>query len=221
MADKIKIVLVDDHTLVREGIASMLKVVDNFQVISSLESGEELVSNFRHLDPDVVVMDIMLRGMTGIEATRWIKGRSTKTKVILLSTEVDKTLVTTGIQAGIDGYLPKHIEKHILIEGINKVHAGNKYFDEAITKLVFEDYYNQEKISRQTKQKLKTTDISEREMQVLSLVAQGRTNQEVADELFISTKTVDTHKAHILDKLGLRNTAELVKYAIKNGLISM
>ncbi|MBI3482490.1 MAG: response regulator transcription factor [Bacteroidetes bacterium] len=220
-ADKIKIVLVDDHNLVRDGIAGMLKQVDNFQIVGSLESGEQLVSDLKNLNPDVIIMDIVMKGMTGIETTRWIKERASKIKVILLSTEIKKDFVARGIQAGIDGYLPKDIEKDILIEAINRVYAGEKYFNEAITTLVFEDYYNKEKVARQTKQHLLFTDLTEREIQVLNLIASGKSNKEVADELFISTKTVDTHKSHILDKLGLKNTAELVKYAIKNGLIAM
>ncbi len=219
--EKIRIVLVDDHKLVRDGVASMLKQVDNFQIVSTLDSGEELVSQFRNLNADVIIMDIMMKGMTGIEATRWVKERASKVKVILLSTEVKKEFVTLGIQAGIDGYLPKDVDKHDLIDAINKVQGGEKYFNEAITKLVFEDFYNKEKVAKQSKTHLQLTDLSEREMQVLGLIASGKSTKEVADELFISTKTVDTHKAHILDKLGLKNTAELVRYAIKNGLISM
>src|SRR5579859_7255395 len=220
-AGKVKIVLVDDHKLVRDGIAAMLRPVDHFQIVGSFDGGEQLINEVQDLSPDVVIMDIMLRGMTGIEATRWVKERANKTKVILLSTEVKKEFVTLGIQAGIDGYLPKDIEKHVLIEAIDKVHAGEKYFNEAITTLVFEDYYNKEKVARQTKQHWQVTDLTEREIQVLGLIASGKPNKEVADELFISTKTVETHKARILDKLGLKNTTELVKYAIKNGLIAI
>ena len=219
--DKIKIVLADDHALVRNGIASMLKPVDDFQIVGTLDSGEQLVSEFKNLNPDVIVTDIVMKGMTGIEAAKWIKERSEKIKIILLSTEIRKDFVTQGIQAGIDGYLHKDIEKDVLVEAIRRVQKGEKYFNEAITALVFEDYYNKEKVARQTKQHLQLTDLTEREVQVLSLIANGKSTKEVAEELFISTKTVDTHKGHILDKLGLKNTAELTKYAIKNGLIAM
>jgi len=220
-SDKIKIALVDDHTLVRNGIAAMLNQVANFQIVGSFESGEKLVSELRDLKPDVVIMDILMRGMSGIEATRWIREISPNIKVILLSSEIKREFVTTGIQAGIDGYLPKDTEKNTLVESINRVYAGEKYFNEAITALVFEDYYNKEKVAKQAKQHSQLTDLTDREVQVLALIADGKSTREVAEELFISTKTVDTHKAHILDKLGLKNTAELVKYAIKNGLIVM
>jgi DNA-binding NarL/FixJ family response regulator len=199
----------------------MLKQVDDIQVVGALSSGEDAVSKVNILVPDVILMDIMLKGMTGIEATRWIKERNSKIKIILLSMEVKKEFVTAGIQSGIDGYLPKDVERSILLDAIRMAYQGGKYFNEAITSLVFEDFYKKEKSTLQAEERLKVTDLTKREREVLALVANGKSNKEVADQLFISTKTVDTHKTHILDKLGLKNTAELVKYAIKNKLIPM
>jgi DNA-binding NarL/FixJ family response regulator len=219
--ERIKVLLVDDHTLVRDALAIMLRQVDDIQVVGALSSGEDAVSKVNILAPDVILMDIMLKGMTGIEATRWIKERNSKIKIILLSMEVKKEFVTAGIQSGIDGYLPKDVEKNILLDAIRMAYQGGKYFNEAITSLVFEDFYKKEKSTLQTEERLKVTDLTKREREVLALVANGKSNKEVADQLFISTKTVDTHKTHILDKLGLKNTAELVKYAIKNKLIPM
>jgi DNA-binding NarL/FixJ family response regulator len=218
--ERIKVLLVDDHTIVRDSIAIMLAQLDDIQIVGSLSSGEELISKMRELNPDVIIMDIHMKGMSGIEATRWVKERNNKIKVILLSMEVKKELVSAGIQSGIDGYLPKDVEKSTLIEAIRVVSKGEKYFNEAITNLVFEDFYNREVSSRQTKQHLQLTDLSKREMEVLQLVASGKSDKEVAEQLFISAKTVNTHKMHILDKLGLKNTAELVRYAIKNELIT-
>lgn len=218
--ERIKVLLVDDHTIVRDSIAIMLAQLDDIQIVGSLSSGEELISKVRDLNPDMIIMDIHMKGMTGIEATRWVKERNSKVKVILLSMEVKKELVSAGIQSGIDGYLPKDVEKATLIEAIRVVNRGEKYFNEAITNLVFEDFYNREVSARQTKQHLQLTDLSKREMEVLQLVAAGKSDKEVADQLFISAKTVNTHKMHILDKLGLKNTVELVKYAIKNELIA-
>jgi DNA-binding NarL/FixJ family response regulator len=219
--ERIKVLLVDDHTLVRDALAIMLKQVDDIQVVGALSSGEDAVSKVNILVPDVILMDIMLKGMTGIEATRWIKERNSKIKIILLSMEVKKEFVTAGIQSGIDGYLPKDVERSILLDAIRMAYQGGKYFNEAITSLVFEDFYKKEKSTLQAEERLKVTDLTKREREVLALVANGKSNKEVADQLFISTKTVDTHKTHILDKLGLKNTAELVKYAIKNKLIPM
>jgi len=217
--NKIKVAVVDDHTLLRDALAHSLQQVDDIQVVGSLSSGEEIVNKFRLLNPDVVIMDIVMKGMTGIEATRWLKERS-EVKVILLSGEIKKEFVSAGIQSGIDGYLPKDVEKDNLVNAIRAVYKGEKFFNEAITKLVFEDFYKKEQTTSGTKTQLNKTDLTKRELEVFTLVASGKTNREVADALFISVKTVDTHKMNILDKLGLKNTAELVKYAIKNNLIS-
>ncbi|HEY9487761.1 MAG TPA: response regulator transcription factor, partial [Chryseosolibacter sp.] len=126
-----------------------------------------------------------------------------------------------GIQCGIDGYLPKDVDVDVLHEAIRTVNGGGHYFNEAITNLVFEDFYQKKKLTNTQGKITLPNDLTKRELEVLALVASGKSNQEVADDLFISIKTVETHKNHILDKLGLKNTAELVKYAIKNKLISL
>lgn len=218
---KIKVLLVDDHTLMRDGVRAMLSQVDDIQIIGSLSSGEDAVNGFRALNPDVIIMDIIMKGMTGIEATRWIKERDSSVKVILLSMEVNKEFLTAGIQSGIDGYLPKDVEQEVLVKAIREVHNNGKFFNDAITTLIFDDFYQRKKASSQVQKHLKISDLTKREQEVLTIVANGKSNKEVANELFISIKTVETHKANILDKLDLKNTAELVKYAIKNGLISI
>lgn len=217
--NKIKIVLVDDHTMMRDALAMMLHQINDFQVVGSLSSGEELLSGLEGFNPDVILMDIVMKNMTGLETTRWIKERNSSTKVIILSSEVKKEFVSTGIQFGIDGYLSKDADKTLLIDAIRTVYKGEKYFNEAITKLIFEDYYQKARLATEIQRQSKDSDLTKREVQVLSLIASGRSNKETAEELGISIKTIDTHKMHILDKLGLKNTAELVKYAIKNNLI--
>jgi DNA-binding NarL/FixJ family response regulator len=217
--NKIKIVLVDDHIILRDSLAIMLNQISDIQVAGTLSSGEEIINKLNSINPDVIIMDIIMRGMTGVEATRWIRERNQSVKIILLSSEIKKEFVSAGIQAGIDGYLPKDVEKKVLVDAIYAVHRGEKYFNEAVTQLVFEDFYKKEKTTSESTKQLNTTALTKRELEVLALIANGRSNKEAADELFISIKTIDTHKMHILDKLGLKNTAELVKYAIKNGLI--
>lgn len=218
--DKIKIGLVDDHALVRDAVATMLQQMEDMEVIGTASSGEEMLNKFDDLNPDVILMDIMLPGMTGIEATKWIKDRHPNLRVILLSSETRKEFLTAGIQTGIDGYLTKDVEKATLIHAIRQVAGGKKYFNEAITALVFDDFYRKSQSGRMQEHHLKISDLTKREVEVLTLIASGKSNKEVADELFISVKTVDTHKSHILDKLGLENVAQLVKYAIKNNLIA-
>jgi DNA-binding NarL/FixJ family response regulator len=218
---KIKVLIVDDHRLLRDGLAALLTQADDIEVVGAVPSGEEAISIFPSLKPDVILMDIMMGGMTGIEATRWIKEQDSNMKVILISSEIKKELVTAGIQCGIDGYLPKDVDQSTLTEAIRTVKNGGRYFNEAITNLVFEDFYQKKKLTNTSGKVTLPNDLTKREQEVLALVASGKSNQEVADDLFISIKTVDTHKNHILDKLGLKNTAELVKYAIKNKLISL
>lgn len=218
--DNIRIVLVDDHGLMREALTAMLSQVPGISVVGCAASGEELISHLTTFAPQVILMDIVMHGMSGLEATKWVKDRDPDVKVILLSGEIKKEFLTIGIQTGIDGYLTKDVEKNTLVNAIKSVHGGNKYFNEAITALVFEDFYNKNK-NGTYKAKAETLDnLTKREVEVLSLIATGKSNKEVAGELFISVKTVETHKGHILEKLGLENVAQLVKYAIKNKIIA-
>jgi DNA-binding NarL/FixJ family response regulator len=217
--EKIKVLLTDDHKLIRDGIESMLLNTDDIEVIGSVSSGEESVNEVRRNRPDVILMDVMMGGMTGIEATRWVKEFDPTVKVVLVTMEISKDYVSAGIKSGVDGYLPKDIDKETLLEAIRTVYKGGRFFNEAIMKLVFEDFYSHERLKSPDK-KL-PNDLTKREHEILGLVASGKSNKELAEALFISVKTVETHKTHILDKLGLKNTTELVKYAIKNNIISI
>ncbi len=133
--------------------------------------------------------------------------------------EISKEYVSAGIKSGVDGYLPKDVDKDSLTSAIYSVHKGERIFNDAIVKLVFEDFYSHEKLKCVPK-KL-PNELTKREFEIVIQVAMGKTNRELAEALFISIKTVETHKTHILEKLGLKNTAELVKYAIKNNIISV
>ncbi len=216
---KIRVLIVDDHQLLRDGLAAMLKDVEHIHVVGTASSGEEAVNLAQEKIPDIILMDIMMSGMSGIEATRWIKEQNPDIKVIIVSMEVNQGLIGDGIKSGIEGYLPKDVDKATLVKAINKVNAGEKFFSESITKIIFETYYQQE--SGDKKEEVKNKDLTKREVEVLKEVAMGKSNKEVGEALFISVKTVETHKSHILDKLGLKNTAELVKYAIKNDIIEL
>src|SRR6266850_3439685 len=217
--EKIKVLLVDDHQLIRDGVQSMLGNTADLEVIGSVSSGEDAINSVRENRPDLILMDIMMGGMTGIEATRWIKEFDPTIKVILLTKEISKDYVSAGIKSGVDGYLPKDVDKDTLLEALRTVHRGGRFFNDAIMKLVFEDFYSHEKLKSSDK-KL-PNDLTKRENEILGLVAAGKTNKELAEALFISVKTVETHKTHIMEKLGLKNTTELVKYAIKNKIISI
>lgn len=217
--DKIRVLIADDHQLVREGIESMLSDVSGIEVIGLAPSGEEAINMARSNPPDVVLMDIMMPGMHGIEAARWIKEIDNTIRVIIVTMEISKEYVSAAIKSGVDGYLPKNIGKDVLAEGIVSVHRGDRYFNDAIKKLIFEDFYSVEKLKKP--RKILPNQLTKRELEVLALLASAKSNREIAEMLFISTKTVETHKAHILLKLGLNNNPELIRYAVKNNIISI
>jgi DNA-binding NarL/FixJ family response regulator len=218
MNQKLRLALVDDHGLLRQGIQSLLKDIDDIEIVATASSGEEAVTILSTHSPDIYLMDIVMRGMTGIEASRWIKEQNPATKIILISSEVSKEFIAAGIKAGVNGYLPKDSAKEVLVEAIRSVMRGQNYFSQEITDLVFKDFYLKEKEGKGLPKK-KTTELSKREEEVLVHIASGKSLREIADELFISVKTVETHKQHIQDKLDLKNTAQLVKYAIDNKLL--
>jgi DNA-binding NarL/FixJ family response regulator len=218
MQRKVKVVIVDDHGLLRQGIASLLRDAEDVEVLTSVASGEEAINLPDALLPDVFLMDIVMKGMSGIEATRWIKEQNPSIKVILISSEVNKDFITAGVKSGIDGYLPKDVDQDQLLTAIRTVVKGEKFFSHVVTALVFQDFYLQKTEGKGLPTK-KSNELTKRENEVLVLIANGKSLKQIAEELFISIKTVETHKLHIQEKLGFANTAQLVKYAIENKLI--
>lgn len=216
---KIKILITDDHQLVREGIEAMLSGLKGFEIVGRAASGEEAINLSRETKPDVVLLDIIMPGMNGIEAARWIKEIDGKIRVVILTMEISRDYVTAAIKSGVDGYLPKNIGKSTLSEAIRSVYKGERYFVDAIKKLVFEDFYTAEK-SKNTRRNL-PNQLTKREMEVLALIAAGKSNKDVSEDLAISVKTVETHKTHILIKLGLNNNTELIRYAVKHKIVPM
>jgi DNA-binding NarL/FixJ family response regulator len=218
MQQKIKVVIVDDHGLLRQGIASLLQDAQDIEVLTCVASGEEAINLPESQHPDVFLMDIVMKGMNGIEATRWIKEQNPVTKVILISSEVSKDFITAGVKSGIDGYLPKDVSEEQLLTAIRSVYKGERFFSPEITALVFQDFYLQKTEGKGLPTK-KSNELTKRENEVLVLIANGKSLKQIAEDLFISIKTVETHKLHIQEKLGFANTAQLVKYAIENKLI--
>ncbi|HEX8039379.1 MAG TPA: response regulator transcription factor [Chryseosolibacter sp.] len=217
--NRIKVLIADDHQLVRDGMEAMLSATPDMDIVAMVGSGEEAINQVRTIRPDVVLMDILMPGMNGIEAARWIKEIDETIRVILITMEVSKDYVSAGIKSGVDGYLPKNSSKETLLEAIRAVFAGERYFNDAIKKLIFEDFYTVEKLKNP--KKALPNQLTKREREVLALVAGGKSNKEIAEALDISVKTVETHKTHILIKLGLNNNSELVRFAIKNKIVSL
>jgi DNA-binding NarL/FixJ family response regulator len=218
MKNKINIVVVDDHSLLRQGIVSLLQDIEDFNIVHQLSSGEEAINLPPSSNIDVFLMDILMRGMNGIEATRWIKENDPKVKVILISSEISKEYIAAGIKSGIDGYLPKDVGKDELTNAIRQVINGTRYFNKEITDLVLEDLYSQKQEIKKDITRKRSDALTKRENEILALIASGKNLKAIADQLFISVKTVETHKLNIQDKLGLENTAQLVRYAMENNI---
>ncbi len=215
---KTTILVVDDHSLVREGIITMLSIYDDFEIIGDAESGEEAMKKIDSLLPDVVLLDINMPGMNGIETAKQILEDYTSVKIIILSMDVTQDHISEAIKAGVSGYLAKDTKKEILAEAIRKVMTGEQFFGEKVSQVIFKGFYKQSKGERVASE---NKVLSKREVEVLQQIASGLSNREIADKLFISIRTVDAHRNHIMQKLNLKSTAQLVKYAIKEKLIDL
>lgn len=220
MKSNIKLAIADDHALLRTGLLALCETMEDVTVVGDMGSGEEAINFARIHKPDIFLIDIMMGGMTGIEAARWIQEQTPNVKVILISAEVNKEFITTGIKSGIHGYMNKNIDKEILHTALITVMRGERYFSPEISALVFQDFYLKQTEGKGLPMPTKTS-LSKRELQVLTIIALGKTTREIAEELFISIKTVETHRLHIQDKLGLSNTAQLVRYAIERDMIEI
>ncbi len=216
MERRIKIALVDDHTLFRTGLAGLLSQHDNFEVVASCGSGEEFLSLLPTLDADVVFMDISMPGIDGSEATRRALSERPELRIITLSMYGDEHFYTLMMECGACGFLLKDSDIDEVFNAVNTTIEGDSYFSPALL----------ESLTRNMSRLATTasTDeeaLSEREIEILVEVCRGLSNQEIADKLFISKRTVDKHRANILEKTGCRNTANLVVYAIKNRLVEI
>lgn len=216
---KIRIILADDHGLLRSGIIRLLREVSNIEVVGEAENGRVAVRKVKELLPDVVVMDIGMPIMNGLDATRQIRQWSQEVKVLVLTVHDNVEYLFQAFEAGATGYLLKEAADTDLINAIQVVSQGDYFLYPPITRLVVEN--SLERLKRAHQNGSNSDSLTEREREILKLVAEGYTCREIAKPLFISVKTVETHKANIMEKLNLHRRAELVHYAIRNGLLQM
>lgn len=214
---KLRLLLGDDHTIVRHGLRKILEEKPEWSVVGEAGDGREAVRQTLALKPDVAVLDIGMPLLNGIEATAQIVKRAPEVNVLILSMHSQEAYVSRALQAGASGYLLKDSAGTDLIQAINTITSGKSYFSPAISKLMLDDYVRR---VAETKAVDKYDALSEREREIFQLVAEGRSNKEVAELLRISVGTVETHRARILEKLDVHNTAELVLYAVRRGVIS-
>lgn len=219
-SDQISILLVDDHTLVREGFARMLELEEDFLVVGQAASAEEALEKAKELKPDIILMDIKLGGINGIEATRMIKSESVNTEVIILSMYDEEEYVRESVKAGATGYVLKDISQEELIRNIKVVHSGGSYIQPSLARKVLQDLANmgRSKAPVQTKSQ-SIRGLSEREVEVLQHVADGKSNKQVAAALTISEKTVKAHLRSIFRKLEVGDRAQAVATAMRRGLV--
>lgn len=215
---KIRVLLAEDHTIVRKGIRSLLDEEQDIEVVGEAEDGRAAVAQAEALLPDIVVMDHTMPLLNGLEATRQVRKLLPETRVLILTMHTNEEYVFQFLQAGAAGYLVKQTAPTDLIAAIRAVHGGDSFLSPAISKTVIEQYVRSGEAAGKS---VTDSALTEREREVLQLIAEGFSNQEIGQQLTISTKTVGVHRLNLMQKLDLHNLADVTKYAIRTGIISL
>ncbi len=213
----VKVVIADDHQIVRQGLRTLLEREPDLQVVAEAEDGRETVRLVREMNPEVVIMDVAMPDLNGIEAARQISAEYPQTKVIALSMYADKRFVVNMLKAGAAGYLLKDCAFEELVRAIRAVLINKTYLSAAVTDIVVKDYLTGASPLEASVFSL----LSPREREVLQLMSEGRSTSKIADSLHVSIKTVETHRQQVMHKLNIHSVAELTKYAIREGLTSL
>ncbi|WP_348824301.1 response regulator transcription factor [Flavobacterium aestuarii] len=211
--ENIRIIIADDHTMFLQGIVSLLENEENISIIGKAQNGKEVCKILETTVPDVILLDISMPEMDGIEVTKFIKQQFSSVKILILSTHSNVQMIAKLIRIGVDGYLLKNAEKKELLHAINILKRGETYFSKDVSQKNEDNNY---KIKSEN---LQITQLSNREEEILVLIAQGFTGNEIAEKVNISLNTVNTHRKNLLSKVNVKNTAGLVKYAIEYGLL--
>ena len=215
MAEKIKVLIADDHQILREGLKYILDTQADMKVIGEASDGRQAVKEAKRINPDVVIMDIAMPELNGIEAARQIIEECPSVKVIILSMHYSTEHIYQALQAGAKGFVIKDAAGKELMQAVRAVYGGHRYLSEKVDEILIEDYLMQR---REMQPQGPLESLSPREREILQLVAEGKTSAAIAEILFISPKTVETYRSRLMHKLGLKDTAGLVKFAIAQGL---
>jgi two-component system response regulator NreC len=215
MVEKIRIVVADDHAVLRAGLRALLNAEPDMEVVGEAANGREAVERAEQLRPDVIVMDLSMPLMGGLDATKQIKEKGLTTRVLVLTVHAEQQYLLPVLQAGGAGYVLKQAADTELIQAIRTVHRGEAFLYPAAANLLIEDYRRRVSASED-----EFDGLSEREREVLKLTAEGFSSQEIADKLIISAKTVDTYRQRIMDKLDIHHRSELIRYALRKGLLA-
>ena len=211
---KIKVMIVDDHAIMRDGIRALLNLHDDIQIVAEASEGNEALEKAEELTPDVVIMDIAMPGMDGLEAARRIKNKNLGVKILVLTQHDNKEYILSVIKTGASGYVPKRALGSELVSAIRAVHKGDSFLYPSAATALMEEYLQQAEAEPYDR-------LTQREREILKLIADGYSSREIADMLFISMKTTQGHRAKIMEKLNLHNRTELIKYAMRKGLVSL
>ena len=217
MPPRYRIVIAEDHTILREGLRSLLSSNPNFEIVGEAEDGREAIRCVEKLKPNLILTDLSMPRMNGMEAIKEIKRESPETKVLVLTVHKAEEYILAAFRAGADGYLLKDSTHAELVMAVNKVLSGKHYISPEISEKVVEGYLEGKKA---LKSKTSWETLTQREREILKLIAEGYKNKEIADELCISAKTVEKHRANLMEKLNLHNAQALTAFAIEKGLVS-
>jgi two-component system response regulator NreC len=215
---KVKLLVADDHKIFRQGIKKLLEVESDLQVVGEAADGREAVKKATELKPDVILMDIAMANLNGLEATKQIKKVLPSVKVIMLTMHKNEEYILQSFQAGASGFILKEGAVEELVSAIRSIHSDKSFLSPSISKTLIDAYLRKMETG---KTETPFDLLTDREREVLQLIAEGYTNREVAKSLFISVKTVEAHRAHIMQKLNIHDIAKLVKYAIQKGLVDL
>jgi DNA-binding NarL/FixJ family response regulator len=213
----IRILLADDHGIIRQGLRSLLEKEPDMQVVGEAEDGRKAIELVNECSPDIVIMDITMPNLNGVEATRHITGESSKSKVIALSIHSNRRFVADMLKAGASGYILKECLSDELVQAIRTVSTGGRYLSPRITDVVIDDYVK--RLSTTPESRIAT--LTARERQVLQLLAEGKSTKQIALDLHVSSKTIEANRRRIMEKLDIHSIAELTKYAVREGLTSL
>ncbi len=211
---KIRVLVVDDHAILRQGVSALLAMHGDIEVVGEASDGREAINKAVELKPDVVLMDIALPLMNGLEATRRIHKMNPKTKVLILTQYDSREYILSSIEAGAAGCVPKKAVASDLVSAIRAVYQGDSFLNPSAARVLMGEYLKKAGEDRRN-------ELTDREREVLNLVAEGHTNREIADLLVVSVKTVLGHRTKIMQKLDIHNRTELIKYAIRKGIITI